>query len=58
MAVSFSIGLLPFLAPSIDNADLLFALVTTTGFYLHHMEVADYGPASGSLQADHKYYIF
>jgi len=31
---------MPFLAPTVDNADLLFALVLTPGFYLHHIEVA------------------
>jgi len=40
---------MPFLAPSLDIVDLLFTLVVTPGFYLHHMEVADQDPASGSL---------
>jgi len=31
---------MPFLALTVDNADLLF------GFYLHHVEVADQDPAS------------
>jgi len=30
-------------------SDPLFALVTTPGFYLHHVEVEDQDPASGSL---------
>jgi len=33
-----SIGQMLFLAPTIDNADPLFALVTRPGFYLHHEE--------------------
>jgi len=37
---------------NLDNADLLCALVKTPGFYLHHVEVADHDPASGSLQPD------
>jgi len=40
---------MPFLAPTLDNADILFTLVLTKGFYLHHVEVADQDPASGSL---------
>jgi len=44
-----SIGRMPFLAPTLDNADPLFALVIKPGFYLHHVEVADLDPASGSL---------
>jgi len=42
-----SIGQIPFLAPTLNNADLLFALVITPGFYPHHVEVADQDPASG-----------
>jgi len=50
MTVLFiSIGRMPFLAPSLDDADLLFALVITTGFYLHHVEAADQYTASGRL---------
>jgi len=41
------IGRMPFLAPTLDNADPLFALVFTSGFYLHDIEVADQDPASG-----------
>jgi len=33
------IGWMPFLASTFDNADPLFALVITPGFYLHHEEV-------------------
>jgi len=51
-----SIRQMPFLAPTHDNVDLLFALVITQGalvqhqgFYLHHVEVADQDSASGSL---------
>jgi len=43
------IGRMPFMAPTLDNADPLFALVITTGFYLHNVEVVDQDPASGSL---------
>jgi len=39
---------MPFLAPTIDNADPFFALMKTPGFYLHHVDVADQDPASGS----------
>jgi len=42
---------MPFLAPAIDNADPLFALIITPGLYLLHVEVADQDPASGSLYA-------
>jgi len=35
-------------APTLDNADPLFALITLR-FYPHHIEVADQDPASGSL---------
>jgi len=50
MAVLFiSIGSMPFLAPTLDSADLPFTLVITPCFYMHHVEVADQDPASGSL---------
>jgi len=50
MAVFFiSTGQMPFLAPTLDNADPLFALVITPGFYPHHVEVADQDPVRGSL---------
>jgi len=32
-----SIGRMPFLVPTLDNADPLFVLVITPGFYLHHI---------------------
>jgi len=32
-----SIGRMPVLAPTLDNADPLFALVVTPGFYLHEV---------------------
>jgi len=52
MAVQFiPIGRMPFLAPTGDNADPLFALVIPQYFYLHHVEVADQDPASASLKA-------
>jgi len=38
-----------FLAPTLDSADPLFALVTTPGFYLNRVKVADQDPASNSL---------
>jgi len=44
------IGQTPFLVPIIENADPLFALMITLGFYLHHIEVADQDPAC--LSAD------
>jgi len=43
------IGRMPFLAPTLDNAAPLFALVIKLGFYLHHIEVAGQDPASGSI---------
>jgi len=36
---------MPFMASTLDNADPFFALVITTCFYLHHVEVADRDPA-------------
>jgi len=40
VAVLFiSIDRMPFLGPTVDNADQLFALVITPGFYLHHEKV-------------------
>jgi len=49
-----SIGRMPFLALTLDNADPLFPLVILSiapGFYLHHVvvEVMDQDPAIGSL---------
>jgi len=50
MAILFiSIDRMPFLVLAFDNADSLFALVIAPGLYLHHLEVADQHPASGSL---------
>jgi len=50
MAISLIfIGWMPFLAPTIDNADPLFALVITQYFYLHHIEVADQAPANSRI---------
>jgi len=41
---------MPFLAPTLDIADPLFAPVAITpAFYLHHVEVAVQDPASGNL---------
>jgi len=48
-ALFISIDRMPFLPPTLNNADLLFALVVELGLYLHHVEVADKDPASGSL---------
>jgi len=45
----FPIGWMAFLAQTLDNADPFFAPVTTPGFYLHHVEVADQNLASGNL---------
>jgi len=45
----FSIGQTPFLSPTLDIADLLFALVITPGFQLHHLEVADQDPTIVSI---------
>jgi len=53
----FYIGQMPFLAPSLDNADPLFVLVITPGFCLHHVVVVDQDPASGSLYAEMILYI-
>jgi len=44
-----SIDRMPFLAPTLDNADSLFGLMITPGSYLHHVEVADQDAASDSL---------
>jgi len=42
MTVLFiSIARMPFLAPTIDNADPFFTLVITTDFYLHHVKMTD-----------------
>jgi len=49
MAVLFiSIDRMPFMAPTLENADPLFTLVITPGFYLHYIEVMNENPASGS----------
>jgi len=39
-----------FLAPTLDNADPLFALVITTGIYLNHVGVADQDATSGRVK--------
>jgi len=53
MAVLFiSIGRMPFLASTLGNADPLFAMVITPGFYLHHVGVADQDTTTGSLYAE------
>jgi len=54
IAVLFiSIGRMPFLAPTLDYADLLFALLTIIRpdvyHYLHHVVVANQDPACGIL---------
>jgi len=50
IAVLFiSIGRIPYLAPTLDNADPLFALVIVIPcFHLHQLEVANQDPVSGS----------
>jgi len=42
-----SVGRMLFLAPTLANLDPLFALVVTSSFYLHHLEMVDQDPASG-----------
>jgi len=44
-----SIARMPLLAPALDNAYPLFALVITPGFYLHHEKVADQGSAGRQI---------
>jgi len=44
-----SSGRMPYLAPALDNADPLFTMVITPGFYLHHKKVVDQDLASGGL---------
>jgi len=44
-----SIGRMPYLAPTLENADSRYALVITPDFYLQHVEMVDQDPASGSL---------
>jgi len=48
-ALFLSVNLMPFLAPTLDNADPLFALVITPDFYQQNVEVTDQDPASCSL---------
>jgi len=48
-ALLIYIGWMPFLVPTLDNVDPLFAPVIAPGFYLHHVEVVDQDSASGSL---------
>jgi len=45
--LSISVGGMTLLAPTPQNADPLFVLVITPGYYLHHVLVADQVPASG-----------
>jgi len=45
------IGMMPFLVSTLDNADPLFTLVITPGFYLHHAEAGNQDPAKGRLLA-------
>jgi len=53
MAVLFiSIGRMPFLTTTLDNADQLFNLVITLSVHLHHVEGVDHDPVSGSLEAE------
>jgi len=50
VAVLFdSIDRMPFLAPTLDNANPFFALMIAPGFYQHHLEVAGQYRASSSL---------
>jgi len=56
MTVLFnSIGRMPFLAPSLGNAYLLFALVITLGLYLQHVEMADQDPAGDRESTANKF---
>jgi len=55
--VFISIGRMPFLAPTLNNANPLYDLVMTQGLYLHHLEVADQDSASCSLWADKLFII-
>jgi len=48
VAVYFSIDRMPFMAPTLDNAYSLFALVIMPGFNLHSVEMLIQHPASGS----------
>jgi len=43
---------MPFLAPNLNNYVPRFALVITPSFHLHHVEVAEQNPASGSIYAE------
>jgi len=48
MTVLFnSIDRMSFLTPTLDNADLLFALMITPGLYQRQIEVVDQDTASG-----------
>jgi len=50
MAILFIfISRMPFLTPTLDNVDGHSALVIAPDFYVHHVQVADQDPASGSL---------
>jgi len=44
-----SIRRMPFLAPTLEDANSLLALEITSGFYQHQIEVTDLGPARGCL---------
>jgi len=39
--IFFSINEMHFLAPTLDNADPLFAVVIMPGFYMNQVELAD-----------------
>jgi len=52
-ALFIFIGWMSFLAPTLDNADWLFAVVIAPCFYLPHPEAVDQDPASGSIISKH-----
>jgi len=45
-----SMDRMPFLVPTLDNANLLFVLMKTPVLYLHRVEVADQDPPSESIR--------
>jgi len=52
-----SIGRMPFLPPTIDNADPLFALVIIPGFSLYQVQVKQ-DPGSGTLFLSKQCYYY
>jgi len=59
LAVFFiSIGRMPFLALTLDNADRLSTLVITPGFYLHYVDVADHDQLAAVYEQTSIYQLF